>query len=147
MNLFFSQETSNARPGREPERRRAILAVVLAILSAAALHAVLFYCGLYGISGDESGRTLDTIAWMRSGKPQSNVWLPLHRVLVAAGLSLYNNYFAVPRIISFILRTCITFRINSSCTRIISPAKRNGSDGFSVRCFRAARRPECCAAD
>jgi hypothetical protein len=39
---------------------------------------------------------------MRTGKPQSNVWFPLHRILVAGGLSVYNNYFAVQRIISFI---------------------------------------------
>ncbi|MFZ1977398.1 MAG: glycosyltransferase family 39 protein [Bacteroidota bacterium] len=87
--------------GRDPGRRRMILAIVLAFLIAAALHAVLFSSGFYGISGDESGRTLDAIAWMRTGKPQSNVWLPLHRILVAAGLSLLNNCFVVPRILSF----------------------------------------------
>ena len=96
MNLFFLHETSGASSAREPERRQAIF------LIAAALHIILFSSGFYGISGDESGRTLDTVTWMRTGKPQSDVWLPLHRILVAAGLSLFKNYFAVPRILSFL---------------------------------------------
>ena len=101
MNLIFPHETLSLSSGRDPGRRRTILAIALAFLIAAALHAVLFSSGFYGISGDESGRTLDAITWMRTGKPQSDVWLLLHRVFVAAGLSLYNNCFVVPRILSF----------------------------------------------
>jgi hypothetical protein len=82
-------------------KRTMILSIVACGILTAALHLGLLLHGLYGISADESGRTMDAYTWLCTGSPQSDVWLPFHRIIVGAGLLVWNELFLVPRIISF----------------------------------------------
>ena len=83
-------------------KRKTVLIIFACIIIAIALHLGFLLNGFYGISADESGRTIDAYTWLKTGSPQSDVWLPFHRIIVSAGLLLWNNLFVVPRIISFV---------------------------------------------
>jgi hypothetical protein len=82
-------------------RRQIIWFIVFAFVVAICLHIELIMKGFYGISADESGRTLDALQWISSGIPISDVWLPFHRIVVGFGISLFNDLFITPRVISF----------------------------------------------
>jgi len=82
-------------------RRQIIWFIVFAFIAAICLHIELIMKGFYGISADESGRTLDALKWISSGTPISDVWLPFHRIVVGLGISVFNDLFITPRIISF----------------------------------------------
>ncbi len=82
--------------------RRFTFFLGIAFVLAACIHAILITRGFFGISADESGRTLDALAWSTSGTPQSDVWLPFHRIMLVCGLWIDPDLFIVPRIVSFI---------------------------------------------
>jgi hypothetical protein len=84
------------------EKRKTILVILASIILAITIHLGFLLNGFYGISADESGRTLDAYTWLKTGSPQSDVWLPFHRLIVGAGLLVWNDLFIVPRIISFV---------------------------------------------
>jgi hypothetical protein len=83
--------------------RQFLGALIGSLFIALSMQGGLIAGGFYGISADESGRTLDAYSWITTGSPQSNVWLPFHRVLVGSVLFLWNDLFIVPRIISFLV--------------------------------------------
>jgi hypothetical protein len=74
-------------------------AVLAALTLALALQAFFFQRGLYSISWDEAGRTLDAWAWVNHGTTVGD-WLPLHRVLVGSALRLDPDLVITPRIVS-----------------------------------------------
>jgi Dolichyl-phosphate-mannose-protein mannosyltransferase len=82
-------------------KEKTILVIFTSVIVAIALHLGFLLNGFYGISADESGRTLDAYTWIKTGSPQSDVWLPFHRIIVGAGLLVWNDLFVIPRIISF----------------------------------------------
>ena len=83
-------------------RRQIIWFIVFAIASAVCLNTELVMKGFYGISADESGRTLDALQWISRGTPISDVWLPFHRIVVGLGILLFHDLFITPRVISFL---------------------------------------------
>jgi hypothetical protein len=83
-------------------KRKTVFVVFTWAVIAVALHLGFLFNGLYGISADESGRTMDAYTWLKTGSPQSDVWLPFHRIIVGTGLFFWNNLFVVPRILSFV---------------------------------------------
>jgi len=70
-----------------------------AVALALALQAFFFHRGLYSISWDEAGRTLDAWAWVNH-QPTVGDWLPLHRVVVGSALRLYPDLVVTPRVVS-----------------------------------------------
>jgi hypothetical protein len=83
--------------------RQFLVALLGSLCIALSLQSVLFASGFYGISADESGRTLDAYSWITTGSPISDVWLPFHRILIGSALSVWNDIFIVPRIISSVI--------------------------------------------
>ncbi|HVN48558.1 MAG TPA: glycosyltransferase family 39 protein [Bacteroidota bacterium] len=92
-------------------KRKTTLAIFASGLLALTLQLGLLLNGFYGISADESGRTLDAYTWLKTGTPYSDVWLPFHRIVVAVGLFLWNDTILVPRIISFVFGCVVLLAI------------------------------------
>jgi hypothetical protein len=83
--------------------RQFLCALLGSLFIALIIQGGVLASGFYGISADESGRTLDAYSWITTGSPQSDVWLPFHRILIGSALFWWNNLFIIPRIVSFII--------------------------------------------
>jgi hypothetical protein len=82
--------------------RKLIFFLIVSFALAVGIHALLLARGFFGISADESARTLDALARIPNGTPHSDVWLPFHRIVIASALRFFGDLFIVPRVISFV---------------------------------------------
>jgi hypothetical protein len=72
-----------------------------AVLTIAASLCLYFYFrGLWAVSWDESGRTLDAYSWFSQGIARNRVWLPFYRVCVGSAFKVYPDLFLTPRIVT-----------------------------------------------
>ena len=82
--------------------RSFIFLLSLAFILSVVIDIVVYKNGLYAVSADESGRTLDAYEWVFHHQQFSDVWLPFYRVVVGTGLLIYPDLFFTPRIINFL---------------------------------------------
>lgn len=79
----------------------AILAVVTVAATGWQVHEMR--AGLFSVSADESGRSLD--AWDAGlvGAFRPSVWLPLHRAMLGVAFALLPDLFLAPRVLTVLL--------------------------------------------
>ncbi|MGE5798050.1 MAG: hypothetical protein ACM34N_14795, partial [Ignavibacteria bacterium] len=54
----------------------------LCLVAAAGIQAAIYTSGFYSISSDESARTLDAFRWYSNKTSFTQVWLPMHSVII-----------------------------------------------------------------
>ena len=81
------------------DKKKFFLAIFLLILISILLNPLLYLCGCYSISADESGRTLLAYHWLHGGYKETPTWLPFYTVVVGNGLKVIYDLFWTPRII------------------------------------------------
>lgn len=86
---------------RDISSKLALGIIAASTVVAIALHIALYAAGLYSISADECGRTLDAQAWVDNGTIIVDAWLPFYQVVVGVFLRLAPDLFATPRLVSF----------------------------------------------
>lgn len=116
-------------------RRHVGTLILAAFLLAVCLHGGLLIFGLYGISADESGRTTDAYFWATTGTPQSDVWLPFHRILVGYALLAWNDLFVVPRVISFFAGLLALFLLVWLSHELFDDRRVTGITAILASCF------------
>jgi hypothetical protein len=79
-----------------------ILFLLGAFFLSIFFHFILFQSGLYAISADESGRTLDAYQWAFFQQGYSDVWLPFYRVCIGTFLKHFPELFHTPRVVAFV---------------------------------------------
>lgn len=73
------------------------------LLLGLVVHAGIVGRGLFALSADESGRTLEVFAWLRGTMDPETPWLPLYRVLYGAALTVFPDLFWTPRVVTMVL--------------------------------------------
>lgn len=86
---------------RDISTKLSVTIVAISTLVAVVFHIVLYTAGLYSISGDECGRTLDAWTWVANSTITVDAWLPFYQVVVGAFLHISPDLFATPRFVSF----------------------------------------------
>lgn len=76
--------------------------IVICVISAGLFYLYLFSKGLYAISADENGRTLEAFRWSFTKIMRPRVWLPFYRVVIDSALRIWPDLFLTPRIITMI---------------------------------------------
>jgi hypothetical protein len=74
-------------------------ALLCIIFFSFILNIILCYAGLYSISADESGRTIDAYKWITGNYKGTPTWLPFYTILIGYSLTLLPDLFITPRII------------------------------------------------
>lgn len=81
------------------DKKKFLLAILLLIFISILLNPILYLCGFYSISADESGRTLLAYHWLHGGYKETPTWLPFYTVVIGNGLKIISDLFWTPRII------------------------------------------------
>lgn len=80
---------------------------VTLILLACGVQVGLVGLGLFAVSADESGRTLEATGWLHGTMDPWTPWLPLHRVLHGLALWVHPDLFWTPRLVTFVLSLAV----------------------------------------
>ncbi len=102
MDILRPRHPDSAPPFPDISLRLFFLVVAASFVVAIALHGALYMGGLYAISADESGRTIDAIAWAHTSSILVDAWLPFYQVVTGLAIRAYNDVFLAPRAVSFV---------------------------------------------
>ncbi len=69
------------------------------ILLSVGLNIIVFYSGLFSISADESGRTIQAYQWISGTYKGIPTWLPFYTITIGYALKFFPDLFVTPRII------------------------------------------------
>ncbi|MGE5810757.1 MAG: hypothetical protein ACM339_04600 [Ignavibacteria bacterium] len=72
----------------------------LCLVAAAGIQAAIYTSGFYSISSDESARTLDAFRWYSNKTSFTQVWLPMHSVIIGCSLEISRDLVTTPRLVS-----------------------------------------------
>ena len=81
------------------DKKKFFLVILLLILISILLNPLLYLCGFYSISADESGRTLLAYQWLHGGYKVTPTWLPFYTIIIGYGIKIIPDLFWTPRII------------------------------------------------
>jgi len=74
-------------------------ALAFALVLAGLVQFLLYSSGFYGISADDSGRSIVAYKWSSNMKMSATTWLPFDRVVVGLLLRFWPDLFIVPRVV------------------------------------------------
>ncbi len=81
-------------------RRYLIAWIFLVLLVLIVSQLLLFSRGIFAISADEAGHTLEAFQWYRGESPLFSIWLPFQKIIYGLSLKIYFNLIWTPRILS-----------------------------------------------
>lgn len=84
------------------QRKTFLLLLTLCLIAAAGIQIWIFSSGYYSISSDESARTLHAYEWYRTKTVSTEVWLPMHAIILGYSLGVSKDLITTPRLVSLI---------------------------------------------